>query len=76
MKAHPFDALSFIFGVLLLGIGLLVAAGESASQVSAWLPPTVIIGLGALLLFAGWQSSRTGDEDPSAADPSGGSTEG
>ena len=75
MKAHPFDALSFVFGVLLLGVGLLVAAGETVSQLSAWLPPTVIIGLGALLLFAGWQSSKTRDEDPSAGDPSGGSTE-
>ena len=74
MKAHPFDALSFVFGVLLLGVGVLVAIGESASELSTWLPPTAIIGLGALLLFAGWQSSRTREEDQ-AADPPAGPTE-
>lgn len=59
MKPHPFDPVSFIFGALLLGLGLLILAGEEARLLSAWLAPAVIIGLGLLLLIAGWQYSRT-----------------
>jgi hypothetical protein len=66
MKAHPFDPLSFISGAVILVIGLLILAGDSAQLLTAWLAPTAIIGLGALLLFIGWQSSRTGDHDAPA----------
>ena len=57
------DALSFIFGALFLALGLLVQAGDATRLLSAWLAPAVIIGLGMLLLFVGWQSTRTGGTD-------------
>lgn len=63
MKRHPFDTLSFIFGALFLLVGLLVLAGDATQMLSAWLAPAVIIGLGMLLLFVGWQSTRTSDGD-------------
>jgi hypothetical protein len=59
VKRHPFDAVSFGFGAILLVLGLLVAGGEVARLPSEWLAPAVIIGLGILLLIAGWRSSRT-----------------
>lgn len=61
MKPHPFDPISFIFGALLLALGVLIVAGEASRLVSAWLAPTLIIGLGVLLLIAAWHSSRTSD---------------
>ena len=63
MKRHRFDTLSFIFGALFLLVGLLVLAGDATRMLSAWLAPAVIIGLGMLLLFVGWQSTRTNDGD-------------
>jgi len=65
MKRHPFDALSFVFGALFLLLGLLVIAGDATRLLSAWLAPAAIIGLGMLLLFVGWQSTRaSGEETP------------
>jgi hypothetical protein len=66
MKRHPFDALSFVSGAIVLAIGALILAGDSADTLSAWLAPAGIIGLGALLLLIGWQSSRSADPDVSA----------
>jgi len=59
VKRHPFDALSFGFGAVVLALGVLVLAGEAPRLLSAWLAPAVIIGLGGLLVIAGWRSSRT-----------------
>ena len=63
MKPHPFDPISFTFGALLLGLGLVVLAGDTTRLLSAWLAPAVIIGLGLLLLILGWQSTRTNGGD-------------
>jgi len=65
MKRHPFDPISFIFGALLLALGLVVLAGDTTRLLGAWMAPAVIIGLGMLLLFIGWQSSRTSGGDAS-----------
>ena len=65
MKRHPFDPISFIFGALLLALGLVVLAGDTTRLLGAWMAPAVIIGLGMLLLFIGWQSSRTNGDDAS-----------
>ena len=59
MKRHPFDAVSFLAGGVLLALGALVLTGETTRLFSAWLAPSVVILLGAVLLFAGWRSSRT-----------------
>lgn len=68
MKRHPFDALSFVSGAIVLAIGALILAGDGAETLSTWLAPASIIGLGAALLFIGWQSSRGTDPDVSADD--------
>ena len=64
MKSHPFDPISFISGAVVLVIGVLILAGDGARQLSTWLGPIGIIGLGALLLFIGWQSTRTSEDAP------------
>ena len=63
MKAHPFDPVSFISGAFLLAIGLLVVGGDIAQRLGTWLAPAIIIGLGVILLAAGWQSSRAARTD-------------
>lgn len=65
MKRHPFDAVSFIFGAVLLAIGGLVAAGDTPRLLGAWLVPAFVIGLGLLLLLVAWQSSRTAEVEGS-----------
>ena len=65
MKRHPFDAVSFIFGAVLLAIGVLVAAGDTPRLLGAWLVPAFVIGLGLLLLLVAWQSSRTAEVEGS-----------
>lgn len=70
MKLHRFDAVSFVFGALFVGIGLLVMLGGSSGLLSAWLVPGVLIGLGVLVLAAAWQGSRPPPEqvEPPAED--------
>lgn len=58
MKPHPFDAISFTFGIVLLAVGVLVSAGEVSWLFGGWLMPALIIGAGVLLIFAGWRVSR------------------
>jgi cytochrome c biogenesis protein CcdA len=65
VKRHPFDAVSFIFGAVLLAIGVLVAAGDTPRLLGAWLVPAFVIGLGISLLLVAWQSSRNTDAEGS-----------
>lgn len=57
MKRHPFDAVSFVFGVLLLGLGLTgVFADEDISYLEPrWIWPGlfVIAGLGVVVFTIG-----------------------
>ena len=59
MKRHPFDPVSFVFGAGLLALAAAVLAGEEARLLGTWLFPTIAIGIGVMLLAAGWQSQRT-----------------
>ena len=58
MKRHPFDAVSFLVGGVVLAVGALVLTGETARLFTAWLAPSLVILLGVVVLFAGWRSSR------------------
>jgi hypothetical protein len=59
VKRHPFDALSFICGMALLALALVVVTGQVPRLQTAWLAPAALVMLGALLLFLGWRSTRT-----------------
>ena len=64
MKSHPFDAISFVSGAIVLAIGVFILAGDGTPQIGTWLGPLGIIGLGALLLVLGWQSTRNREDAP------------
>jgi putative effector of murein hydrolase LrgA (UPF0299 family) len=70
MKRHPFDAVSFTFGAILVAIGAFVAAGDTPRLLGAWVVPAFVIGLGLLLLLVAWQSSRQSDVDRSVDEES------
>ena len=52
MARHPVDLLSFVSGVLVLGLGLVLLPGGVGDIPMEWVGPAVAIGLGALILYA------------------------
>ncbi len=54
MARHPFDALSFAFGLLFALLGLALLAGNPARGTIAldWAGPIVALGLGLVVLLA------------------------
>lgn len=54
MRRHDFDLLSFFFGLLFSGVGLVLLGGSLArdSVSLAWVGPVVAIGLGILVVIA------------------------
>ena len=54
MTRHDFDPLSFMFGLLFVGVGLVLLDGTPArdSVSLAWTGPAVAIGLGILIVLA------------------------
>lgn len=64
MKKHPFDALSFVFGILFLGFGLpLLLSDSDLSGLNAnWVFPTFLVFAGVVLLVS---TRSTGEPDKS-----------
>jgi hypothetical protein len=62
MKCHRFDLLSFVAGVVFVGLGVaFLAAGDDVVDQAQWLWPAVLLVLGA----AGLASVLSGrDRDP------------
>jgi hypothetical protein len=60
MARHPFDALSFLFGLFFALVGLALLAGNSARGTIAldWAGPIVAVGLGIVVLLAARPTSR------------------
>ena len=54
MRRHEFDALSFIFGLLFVGSGLVLLGGDAAQAGLAvpWAGPLIAIGLGIGIVIA------------------------
>lgn len=54
MRRHDFDALSFVFGLFFVGVGLVLLGGVTISEGLAvpWVGPIVAICLGLLILVA------------------------
>jgi len=72
MKLHRFDALSFIFGVLITGIGLLFLVLPDAgdiidvvTDISSWFWPSVFIAVGVAILAPLVSRSNGSDENGS-----------
>ena len=52
MAQHPFDPLSFVFGVLFVVVGLLLLSGGADGLPMEWAAPMVSVVLGLVILFA------------------------
>lgn len=52
MTRHPFDALSFTFGVIILIAGVLLLNGKPSTDALEWVGPVTAIGLGVVILVA------------------------
>jgi len=66
MTRHPVDLLSFVTGLLVLGLGLLLLSGGLGGLALEWVGPAVAIGLGVLIIFAA-RPERRPDEGGSAS---------
>lgn len=60
MDRHPFDPVSFVFGVLFCAAGLIVLSGGSITDEGAVLLPAALIGLGVAVMLRG----SGGDDQP------------
>lgn len=52
MTRHAFDALSFIFGVIILIAGVMLLNGRPSTDALEWVGPITAIGLGVVILVA------------------------
>lgn len=52
MRRHPVDLLSFISGLLVLTVGLLLLSGNLDQVPMEWLGPVAAIGLGLVIAIA------------------------
>ena len=70
MRRHDFDALSFLFGLLFAGTGLVLLGGSAHEGLALpWAGPLVAIGLAILVLIAARpRSDPTELADGAAAD--------
>jgi len=72
MRRHGFDLLSFLFGLLFVGVGLMLLGGIPArgSVSLGWIGPSVAIGLGVLVVIAARpRPEGQADDDASPGDP-------
>jgi len=62
MSRHPVDLLSFVTGLPVLGVGLLLLSGGLSGLAMESVGPAVAIGLGVLILVAARPQSEPKDE--------------
>ncbi len=70
MKRHEFDPLSFVSGILLLGVGMLflIPRGtgdliDFVSSAAVWIWPVLFIAAGAAILTPAFIRMRKGDQE-------------
>lgn len=65
MKRHEFDPISFVFGVIFLGVGLTAAlADEDLTILEArWVWPALLVAAGLGVLGFSMRAGRTGGDD-------------
>lgn len=67
MKRHPFDPVSFIFGLLFLGFAapLLFSNADFNFLDRTWVFPTFLVVAGLIVLISAKNSSRPDDDSDS-----------
>ncbi|MEX0789473.1 MAG: hypothetical protein WD178_01715 [Actinomycetota bacterium] len=66
MKAHSFDAVSLVFGMVFAGIGALFLTGNDVGDLVARFWPAAVVLLGLAMLFTARRADAA-DPLPSAA---------
>lgn len=70
MQRHGFDALSFVFGLLFAGAGLVLLGGRAldAGLALPWAGPLIAMGLGIGIVLAVRPHSEPVASDPTTPD--------
>ncbi|MDP9467644.1 MAG: hypothetical protein M3P32_02730 [Chloroflexota bacterium] len=63
MRRHPVDLLSFVSGLLVLTVGLLLLSGGLSDVPMEWVGPAVAIAVGLLIAVAARPAREPRDED-------------
>lgn len=67
MSRHPVDLLSFVSGLLVLTVGLVLLSGSLDQVPLEWVGPFAVIGLGIVIAIAARRSREpVRDESPEA----------
>lgn len=69
MRRHRVDLLSFVSGLLVLTVGLVLLSGNLDQVPIEWVGPAVAIGLGVVIAFAARPSRGSGDNERPESDP-------
>lgn len=74
MRRHDFDALSFAFGLLFAGVGIVLLATTSIPQGLdlPWAGPLIAIGVAILLVVAAPRTERASAADARPTDETAG----
>jgi hypothetical protein len=63
MARHPVDLFSFVCGLLVLSIGLLLLSGNLGQVPMEWVGPLAAIGLGVVIAGAAYSARPPGEDD-------------
>jgi hypothetical protein len=64
MRRHPVDLLSFVSGLLVLAVGLLVLSGNLGQVPMEWVGPAAAIGLGVVIATAARPARGPTEDEP------------
>lgn len=68
MKRHPADLFSLLAGLAVLGVGLLMLAGDVGDLPMEWVGPAVAIALGLLIVVAARPEREANEEAQASTD--------
>ena len=64
MARHPVDLLSFVCGLLVATLGLLLLSGNLGQVPMQWVGPLAAIGLGVVIAGAAYSGRRSSEAPP------------
>ncbi len=64
MSRHPVDLFSFVAGLLVLGVGLLLLSGGLGHVPLEWVGPAAVVGLGVVIALAARPARRPNEDEP------------
>jgi hypothetical protein len=64
MGRHPVDLLSFVSGLLVLSVGLLLLSGSLGEVPMEWVGPLAAVGLGVVIAAAAYSGGAPREASP------------